>query len=150
MLTGGGIGAAVNTGAQYVFNNGQISMVDTAMAGATGALTYGTGLLPGLLINTGGALAGSAMKGDNPNMSMAGAAAGTVTGYVLGGKVESALGDRMNPWYRAEWVDIGNGVSKFVPPSAISSIAGTTVGAITSESTSAGANAVPNYLPKKK
>ncbi|SDH17420.1 filamentous hemagglutinin [Paraburkholderia steynii] len=150
MLTGGGIGAGVNTGAQYVFNNGQISVVDTAMAGITGALTFGTGLLPGLLINAGGALAGSAIKGDNPNMSMAGAAAGTLTGYGIGGKVESTIGNRVNPWYRAEWVDIGNGVSKYVPPSAIPSIAGTMAGAISSESTSAGVNAVPNLTPKKK
>ncbi|CAB3755758.1 hypothetical protein [Paraburkholderia solisilvae] len=150
MLTGGGLGAGVNTGAQYVFNNGPISMVDTAMAGVTGALTFGAGLLPGLLINTGGALAGSAIKGDNPNMSMAGAAAGTVTGYAIGGKVESAIGNRVNPWYRAEWVEIGGGISRYVPPSAIPSIAGTTAGAISSESTSTGVSTVPNSLPKKQ
>ncbi|RSD19131.1 hypothetical protein EIZ52_10595 [Pandoraea apista] len=150
MITGGGIGASVNTGAQYVFNNGQISLVDTAMAGVTGALTFGTGLLPGFLINTGGALAGSAIKGDNPNMSMVDAAAGTVTGYGIGGKVERVIGNRVNPWYRAEWVDIGIGVSKYVPPSAIPSIAGTTAGAIASESTSAGVNAGPNLMPRNK
>jgi len=55
MAMGGSIGAGVNSGAQYVFNNGQINFADVAMAGATGALTFGTGLLPGLLINTGGA-----------------------------------------------------------------------------------------------
>ncbi|CAB3799304.1 hypothetical protein LMG28138_04633 [Pararobbsia alpina] len=70
MAAGSSIGAAANTGAQYVFNDGKISLADTAIAGATGALTFGTGLLPGLLMNTGGALAGSGIKGDNPNVSM--------------------------------------------------------------------------------
>lgn len=67
-----------------------------------------------------------------------------------GGKEESAIGNRVNPWYREEWVDIGIGISKHVPPSAIPWVAGTTAGAITSESTSAGVNAGPNLMPKNK
>jgi filamentous hemagglutinin len=89
------------------------------------------------------------MKGDNPNMNMAGAAIGTVTGYAIGGKVESALGNRINPWYRPEWIDVGNGVSKHVPPSALPSIGGTTAGAMASEATNAGVNNIPN-LPVKR
>ncbi|WP_178391896.1 MULTISPECIES: hypothetical protein [Burkholderiaceae] len=148
-LTGGGIGAAVSSGAQYVFNEGQVNPVDSVMAAITGALTFGTGLLPGLPINKGGALTGSTMKGDNPSMNMAGAAIGTVTGYAIGGKVESALGNRINPWYRPEWIDVGNGVSKYVPPSALPSIGGTTAGAMASEATNAGVNNIPN-LPVKR
>jgi hypothetical protein len=93
MAAGGSIGAGVNAGAQYGFNDGKISPIDVAIAGATGALTFGTGFLPGLLMNTGGALAGSGIKGDNPNVGMAGAAAGAgaALGYKAGGSLESVL-----------------------------------------------------------
>ncbi|WP_256701968.1 hypothetical protein [Burkholderia sp. SRS-W-2-2016] len=138
MFAGGSLGSVVHAGAQYVFNNGQIDLVDTAVAGATGALTFGTGLLPSLLINTGGALAGSAMKGDNPNMNMAGAAAGTLAGYKVGSLTESGLNSWLNPWYRSEWVDLGMGVSKYVPPNALPSLGGTFMGSAGSEATSGG------------
>jgi filamentous hemagglutinin len=142
----------VNSAAQYAFNNGQINPVDAGTAAVTGALTFGTGLLPGLLINTGGALAGSAAKGDNPNLSMAGAAAGTVVGYKLGGATENGLNGVFNPWYRPEWVDIGLGISKYVPPSALPSLGGTVAGAIGSEGTSGTAGIVvtpPSKQTKK-
>ncbi|ABE29341.1 hemagglutinin repeat-containing protein [Paraburkholderia xenovorans] len=47
-LIGGGIGGTVNAGAQYMYGGGQVSVVDVAIAGLTGAITYGTSLLPGL------------------------------------------------------------------------------------------------------
>ncbi|WP_155675541.1 hypothetical protein [Burkholderia territorii] len=46
---------------------------------------------------------------------------GTVIGYPLGFKVEGKLNNVLNPWYRQEWVDIGMGVSKYVPPSMLPS-----------------------------
>lgn len=150
MATGGGIGAAVNSGAQYEFNKGQINPVDTTMAGIAGALTFGTGILPGLLINTGGALAGSAYKGENPNASMAGALAGTATGYLAGGTLEGALNSKFNPWYQPEWVDLGLGVSKYVPPSVLPSIGGTMLGASMSEGTSGIVNILLNPPAPKK
>lgn len=149
MSIGTAVGLLANGGVQLAGDQ-PFDWTSFVLAGGTGAVSTGMKFVPVLLIGTGGALTGSALQGQNPNMSMAGAAAGTVTGYVIGGKVESAIGNRVNPWYRAEWVDIGNGVSKYVPPSAIPSIAGTTAGAISSESTSAGVNTVPNLLPKKQ
>ncbi|MDN7176679.1 hemagglutinin repeat-containing protein [Caballeronia sp. SEWSISQ10-4 2] len=150
MATGGSIGAAVNTGAQYVFNNGQINSIDTTMAGLTGALTFGTGILPGLLINTGGSLAGSAYKGENPNTGIAGAAAGSVTGYLVGGKIEGALNNKLNPWYQPTWVDLGLGVSKSVSPSVLPSLLGTTMGAAGSESTNGITGILLSPSPVKK
>nr|WP_241023513.1 hemolysin [Paraburkholderia sp. Ac-20340] len=152
MIAGGGIGATVNSAAQYGFNNGQISPVDVGMAAVTGALTFGTDFLPGLLINTGGAPAGSAIKGDNPNLSMAGAAAGTAVGYKAGGWTESSMNSILNPWYRAEWVDIGMGVSKYVPPNVLPSLGGTVIGAMGSEGTSGTMGIIVNppvKAPKK-
>jgi filamentous hemagglutinin len=76
---------------------------------------------PVLFTNVGGALTSSALNGENPNGAMGGAAVGTVIGYPIGSKVEGKLNDVLNPWYRQEWVDVGMGVSKYVPPSAIPS-----------------------------
>lgn len=148
MATGGSIGAAVNTGAQYLFNDGKINLVDTTIAGIAGALTFGTSFIPGLLVNTGGALAGSAVRGDNPNVSMAGAVAGSIAGYKAGGSLESVLSSKLNPLFRPEWVDMGLGMSKYVPPSALPSIGGTTFGAIGSEGTSGAVSAILNASPK--
>jgi filamentous hemagglutinin len=153
MATGGGIGVAVNTGAQHVFNDGEISLIDAAIAGVTGALTFGTGLLPGLLINTGGALTSSAIQGGNPNMGMAGAAAGSLVGYGAGGKIEGILNNKFNPWYRPEWVDWGLGVSKYVQPSVLPSVSGTVAGAFGSEGASGSVNAILDHTvpqPNKK
>lgn len=149
-LIGGGIGGTVNAGAQYMYGGGQISVVDVAIAGLTGAITYGTSLLPGLLINTGGALTGSAIKGDNPNLSMAGAAVGTVAGYAAGGKIEGALSGKLNPWYRPQWVDVGMGISKYIAPSVIPSVFGTMGGAFVSETTNAGVSTLPSHIQNKK
>ncbi len=144
MATGGSIGAAVNAGAQYVFNDGKINFIDTAMTGVAGALTFGTGLSPGLLMNTGAALTGSAPQGGNPNMGMAGAAAGSLIGYGAGGKVEGILNQKFNPWYRPDWIDLGLGVSKYVPPSALLSVGGAVAGAVGSESADSSVNAIIN------
>ncbi len=113
----------------------------------TGALAFGTELLSGLLINT-----GEAVKGDNPNWSMVGAAAGTVVGYKAGGWIESGLTKVVNPWYRPEWVDIGFGVSKYLPSSTLPSLGGIAVGAIGFEGINGtiGIIATPPSKPIKK
>ncbi|WP_183032709.1 hypothetical protein [Cupriavidus sp. UME77] len=89
MATGGTIGGVANASMQAAFNNGSVNPVDVAFGTLTGALTYGTGLLPSLLTNTGGALAASGIKGDNPNGGMLGAAVGTAVGYGFGSVVEN-------------------------------------------------------------
>lgn len=133
VVTGGGALATLGTmGAGSVIGMGANAAVQVAggqqfdwagmgMAGITGGVATGMGFLPALLINTGGALAGSAFAGQNPNAPMAGAAAGTVIGYPIGAKIEGSLNNVFNPWYRQEWSDLGMGVSKYVPPSAIPS-----------------------------
>ncbi len=74
-----------------------------------------------MLTNVGGALGGSAVKGENPNAGMGGAAAGTVLGYGLGKAVEIPFNNNLNPWYRPDWKDagIGFGIVKPNPPSVL-------------------------------
>jgi filamentous hemagglutinin len=76
------------------------------------------------MTGVGGALTGLALQGQNPNAAMAGAAVGTVIGYPIGVKIEGKLDSVLNPWYRQEWVDVGMGMSKYVPPSLIPSWVG--------------------------
>ena len=92
---------------------------------------------------------GAAVKGENPNAGMAGAAAGALVGYKAGGSLERALNARMNPWYRPEWVDVGFGMSKYVPSSALPSLLGTALGTMASESTS-GATVILFDIPSSK
>lgn len=152
MLTGGAIGATVNSGAQYVFNNGNVNPVDTALAGLTGALTMGTGLLPGLLMGVGGSLTGSGIKGENPNPGMTGAFLGSLIGYGAGSKLEDILGEKLNPMYSPEWANLGLGVSAYVPKSVLPSLLGTTLGATGSEVTNGVTNILlsPPPAPPKK
>jgi filamentous hemagglutinin len=103
------------------------------LSGVTGAASSGLTLVPALLINAGGALAGAGIKSENPNGSMAGAAVGTVIGYSIGTRTEGVLGNVFNPWYRSEWKEIGMGISSFVPKSPIPSWAGGVVGGGTQE-----------------
>lgn len=89
------------------------------------------GFVPALLVNTGGALAGSAAAGQNPNSSMAGAVADTAIGYPIGAKIEGSLDNFLNPWYRQEWKDIGLGVSTYIPKSVLPSwLAGSASGVV--------------------
>jgi len=82
-------------------------------------------------------------------MNLAGAAAGAIADYVVGGKIEGSLTNTINPWYRPQWVDIGVGVSKFVAPGGITSMFGTAGANLTSKTVSAGVGNIPSYLPKK-
>jgi filamentous hemagglutinin len=106
-------------------------------AGVTGALSTGMRFTPVLFTNVGGALTSSALNGENPNGAMGGAAVGTVVGYPIGSKVKGRLHDVLNPWYRQEWVDVGMGVSKYVPPSTLPSWSGGAVGGIAQENVGA-------------
>ena len=121
--TGATIGMGVNGGVQLATNQ-PFDWFSFGMAGATGAASSGMGFVPALFINTGGALAGSGMQGQNPNGAMAGAVIGTAAGFLIGSKIESSLGNVMNPWYRQQWKDIGMGMSVYVPKSSTPSWAG--------------------------
>ncbi|WP_144112676.1 hypothetical protein [Paraburkholderia sp. BCC1886] len=150
MAAGSVIGMGAN-GAVQVAGNQPFDWAGMAMAGVTGGVATGMGFSPALLINTGGALASSGIAGQNPNASMAGAAAGTMIGYPIGSKIESSLNGFMNPWYRQEWVDIGMGVSKSVPPNVLPSwIANAAAGVVQEKAGGAVQNKVQNsQVPKK-
>jgi filamentous hemagglutinin len=130
MGIGTAVGFAANGGVQLASNQ-PFDWTSFALAGATGAASTGMKFAPVLFINTGGALTGSALTGQNPNSSMAGAAAGTVIGYPLGAKIEGKLDSILNPWYRQEWRDLGMGISTYMPPSTIPSWAGGALGGVT-------------------
>jgi filamentous hemagglutinin len=125
MGSGAAIGGSVNAGAQYVIS-GSVDWKDVAIGAGTGAVTIGAPFVPGLLVNTGGALMGSALKGENPNGNIAGAAIGTAVGYPVGVRIDSTLNRTLNPWYRSQWTELGLGISAFVPKSPIPWIFGTT------------------------
>ncbi|MBU9264373.1 hemagglutinin repeat-containing protein, partial [Burkholderia multivorans] len=135
LMTGGsfapasmmGIGAAVGlmaNGGVQLTGNQPFDWTGFALAGATGAASTGMKFVPVFLTGVGGALTGSALQGQNPNAGMAGAAVGTAIGYPLGSAIEGGLNKMLNPWYRQEWQDIGMGISKYLPPSAIPSWVG--------------------------
>ncbi|AIY40132.1 Putative large exoprotein involved in heme utilization or adhesion of ShlA/HecA/FhaA family [Collimonas arenae] len=144
MVTGGVLGGTANASMQALFNKGQVNFLDVGMGTLTGALTFGTGLVPALLVNTGGALAGSGIKGENPNLSMGGAALGTTIGYGLGTLAEKGLNTVLNPWYRQQWQDLGYGVSTAIPKNSIPSVSGSAVGAVLQELTGNTTNTVVN------
>lgn len=135
MAFGGTIGGLANASMQAAFNSGSVNPVDVGMGTVTGALTFGTGLTPSLLMNLGGALAGSGIKGENPNLGMAGAAVGTTVGYGLGSVIETGLNKVVNPWYRPQWQDLGLGISVAVPRNPLPSVGGTGISAFGQEIT---------------
>ncbi len=114
------VGLGVNGGLQLISDK-PFDCTSFGTAGITGALSTGMRFAPVLLTNVGGALTSSALRGENPNGAMAGATAGTVIGYPVGAKVESGLGNVINPWYRQEWRYVGMGISTYVPKSTIPS-----------------------------
>ena len=116
--TGATIGLGFNGAAQLMIGN-SFDWYGFGMAGVTGAVSSGMGFIPALLVNTGGALAGSGMAGSNPNYSMGGAAIGTSIGYPIGSVVQGNLNNVLNPWYRQEWKDIGTGVLMYVPKNSL-------------------------------
>ncbi|WP_175689828.1 hemagglutinin repeat-containing protein [Burkholderia anthina] len=147
-----GIGAAVGlitNGGVQLTGNQPFDWTGFVLAGATGAASTGMRFVPVFLTGVGGALTGSAVQGQNPNSAMGGAAIGTVIGYPLGSKVEGKLNGVLNPWYRQEWVDVGMGISKYVPPSVIPSWVGGALGGAAQEKTGAAAQYTIDGTAKK-
>lgn len=132
MSIGASLGLLANGGVQLMGNQ-PFDWTSFALAGSTGALATGMKFVPVFLTGTGGALAGSALQGQNPDGAIAGAAIGTAMGYPLGAKLEGSLNNSLNPWYRQEWQDIGMGISKYVPPSTLPSWLGGIVGGAAQE-----------------
>ncbi|PUA18083.1 hemagglutinin repeat-containing protein [Glaciimonas sp. PCH181] len=144
--TGAGIGLSVNGAAQLIIGD-PFDLNSFGMAGVTGALSSGVGFIPAILINTGGALAGAGMNGQNPNGGMAGAAAGTALGYPIGSKIKGSMNNVLNPWYRQDWQDVGMGISVWVPKSPIPSWTGTALGNAAQEKL---VDAIQNKVDEKK
>lgn len=89
LLTGAAIGVGVNYAAQtQLSTDGDIKLSEVLMGGITGGLTMGRGVLPTILINTGGAMITSAWLNDNIGASMTGAAVGSTLGWGTGNLVE--------------------------------------------------------------
>ncbi|MGC9562543.1 VENN motif pre-toxin domain-containing protein [Brachymonas sp. M4Q-1] len=133
----GTLGSAINSAYQYL-SNGSVNSVDAAMAGGGGFLTGGGSVLQGLTssisVNSGGALLGSAIKGENPNGSVAAAAVGSVIGYGVGSGVESVVRVKINPWWKPDFVDTGVfGVQKINPPSVLPGLSGNITSGISQE-----------------
>ena len=120
----GGIGAGFNVGFQQ-FGSQPVDWLDVGIAGTTGFITGGAsnwqqGLSAASLINVGGSLTGSAIKGENPNAGMGGAVLGTVVGYPVGKLIETPMDKVFNQWYRPDWVSTGAlGILKPNPPSVV-------------------------------
>jgi filamentous hemagglutinin len=123
MGVGTALGLGVNGSAQLMSEK-PFDWASFGAAGVTGALSTGMRFTPVLFINVGGALTSSALNGENPNDAIGGAAVGTMIGYPIGAKVEGKFHDVLNPRYRQEWMDVGMGVSKYIPPSTIPSWVG--------------------------
>ncbi|KVL37131.1 hypothetical protein WS96_09435 [Burkholderia sp. MSMB1835] len=138
MSAGGLLGLGANGGVQLTGNQ-PFDWTSFALAGATGAASTGMKFIPVFTIGVGGALAGSALQGQNPNPAMGGAAVGAVIGYPLGAKIEGKLDGALNPWYRQEWQEIGLGISKYVPPSMLPSWIGGALGGAAQEKVGAAA-----------
>ncbi|MFA9439658.1 hypothetical protein ACDA63_08480 [Uliginosibacterium sp. sgz301328] len=105
------------------------------VSGFTGWLSSSGGLLSTAYINMGGALVSSGISGQDPTGAMNAAAAGTIIGYPAGAVATRVLNPMLNPWYRPEWQDIGFGISKYAPPSAVPAWVGGGLGGAIQEST---------------
>jgi filamentous hemagglutinin len=147
----GSIGSGFNAIYQSTQNQ-PIDWLDVGIAGVTGFVAGGGSLAQGLTsslgVNTGGALVGSTIKGENPNGAVGGAAAGTVVGYGLGKGVESVVKIKTAPWYKPDWVDTGVvGVQKWNPPSAAPTVSGNSVSSAVQETFG---DPIKNYINKKQ
>ena len=83
MALNAAIGMGVNSAVQ-LSGNDSFSYVDMIMSGVMSAATTGKNIGNSAVINMGGAAIGSAIKGEDPINSMAGAGAGTIFGGVIG------------------------------------------------------------------
>ncbi|MBT0728523.1 hypothetical protein HGT73_14350 [Rosenbergiella australiborealis] len=89
MALNAAIGVGVNAGVQ-LSGKDPFSYVDAIMAGITSAATTGKGISASAGINMGGAAIGSAINGENPINSIAGAGVGTVAGGIGGEIIKGA------------------------------------------------------------
>ncbi|MGD9424029.1 hemagglutinin repeat-containing protein [Pantoea sp. NSTU24] len=83
MAANAAIGVGVNAGVQLAGKD-PFSYVDVIMAGVTAAATTGKGIIVSTPINMGGAVVGSAIKGEDPTGSAIAAGAGSIFGGVAG------------------------------------------------------------------
>ena len=117
IVVGAAIGSGVNLAAQsQLSEDGSIKISEVIMGGITGGLTMGRGWLPVVLINTGGAMNTSAWQNDNIEASMAGAAAGSVLGWGVGGLIESAGSKYISAVTKNTFWQYGNGFSSDMVP----------------------------------
>jgi len=146
----GAIGGSANAAIQYGVN-GEINPTDVLIATYVGAFTANTGLWGTVGWNAAGGATSSYLKGDDPwaGGAISGGASGL--GYGIGKFAQGPLNKIFNPtWKNYEWVDMGMGISKPLPPSAIPGIAGNTGAAIATEGTGAIINEQINSLKEKK
>lgn len=83
------------------------------------------------------------------NGGMVGAAAGSVIGYGLGAKVEGILNNKLNPWYRKDWIEMGFGMLKYLPRNELPSKGGAFSGAIGFEGANGNLHATINQSEPK-
>ncbi len=83
MAANAAIGVGVNAGVQLAGKD-PFSYVDVIMAGVTAAATTGKGIIVSTPVNVGGAMVGSAIKGEDPTGSAIAAGAGSIFGGVAG------------------------------------------------------------------
>lgn len=139
----GGTGVAASAGFQLLGSQ-PMDWWDLGIAGVTGFVTGGAsswaqGVTAATAINTGGALAGSAIKGENPNGAMAGAAVGSVAGYAVGKIVEKPLSSVYNPWWLPNWIPVGLfGMVKPNVPSVVPGAVGGVGSSLVQESVGSG------------
>lgn len=126
MALNAAIGMGVNSAVQ-LSGSDPFSYVDMIMSGAMSAATTGKSIGTSAAINMGGAAIGSAIKGEDPINSMAGAWIGTIAGGVAG-KVASE-------------------VMKPVVKETVSDVAEATIGSLTSE---VAGNKVKNQLDHRE
>ena len=98
--------------------------IDVTLAGVTGYWTMGRNWLSAASINTSGALFGSTLKGEDAKPAMAGAAVGTVIGYGVGKGIEIPLNNKLNPWYRPDWIKGYLEISTWNAPSKVPRVSG--------------------------
>ncbi len=129
-----GIGGSANAGIQYLIN-GEVNPTDVLIATYVGAFTANTGLWGTMGWNAAGGATSNYLKGDDALAGAGWSAAGSAFGYGVGKYlIEVPMNKILNPvWKSYEWVDIGMGISRPLPPSLIPKISGNTGAALGTE-----------------
>jgi filamentous hemagglutinin len=129
-----GIGGSANAGIQYLIN-GEVNPTDVLIAAYVGAFTANTGIIGTVGWNAAGGATSNYLKGDDALAGAGWSAAGSAFGYGVGKYlIEVPMNKILNPvWKSYEWVDIGMGISRSLPPSLIPKISGNTGAALGTE-----------------